>query len=108
MANNHYELDRAHMESIRNEFEDAYFKARPQIDTMDRRRVFQASFERAWQAACKYKDETPSKIDALRGQLQNCANLLRRLKRLGRAGDATAADAAIDSANRVLHETLCK
>ena len=62
----------------------------------------------AWQAACKYKDETPSKIDALRGQLQNCANLLHRLKRLGRAGDATAADAAIDSANRVLHETLCK
>ena len=57
MANNHYELDRAHMESIRNEFEDAYFKARPQIDTMDRRRVFQASFERAWQAACKYKDK---------------------------------------------------
>jgi hypothetical protein len=45
-------------------------------------------------------------IDKLRGQLQNCVNLLHTLKRHGRATDANAADKAIDSANRVLYETL--
>lgn len=52
-----YELNRAIMESSLSEHEDAYFAARPQIDTLDRRRVFEAGFQRAWQAACKYKDK---------------------------------------------------
>lgn len=41
----------------------------------------------------------------LRGQLENCVNLLHRLKRHGSARDADAADAAIESANKVLYET---
>ena len=31
--------------------EDAYFKARPQIDCNDRRKVFQSGFTRGWDAA---------------------------------------------------------
>lgn len=31
--------------------EEEYFSARPQIDTRDRRLVFQAGFVRAWEAA---------------------------------------------------------
>lgn len=31
--------------------EDGYFEARPQIDSMDRRKVFGAGFERGWEAA---------------------------------------------------------
>lgn len=45
-------------------------------------------------------------IERLRGQLQNCVNLLHRLKRHGYASDALVADDAIDSANKVLYETL--
>ena len=43
-----YELERAEMEAARNEAEDAYFAARPQIDDIGRRKVFDAGFERAW------------------------------------------------------------
>jgi hypothetical protein len=39
------------MEAARNGAEDAYFEARPQIDGHDRRKVFDAGFERAWEAA---------------------------------------------------------
>ena len=46
-----YELWRATMEAARNSAEDAYFEARPQIDCNDRRKVFDAGFERAWDAA---------------------------------------------------------
>ena len=46
-----YELRRATMEAERNSAEDAYFEARPQIDCNDRRKVFDAGFERAWDAA---------------------------------------------------------
>lgn len=46
-----YELRRAAMEAARNGAEDAYFEARPQIDCNDRRKVFDAGFERAWEAA---------------------------------------------------------
>lgn len=45
-------------------------------------------------------------IDRLRGQLQNCVNLLHRLKRHGYASDALAADEAIELANKALYETL--
>ena len=44
------EAQRASMESERNAASDEYFEARPQIDTMDRRRVFEAGFDRAWKA----------------------------------------------------------
>lgn len=50
--------------------------------------------------------EDESDIDRLRGSLQNCVNLLHRLKRHGYAQDVTIADKAIDSANKVLYETL--
>jgi hypothetical protein len=46
-----YELRRATMEAARNSAEDAYFEARPQIDSSDRRKVFDAGFERAWEYA---------------------------------------------------------
>jgi len=35
-------------ESLMNESEDAYFKASPQIDCIDRRRVFEAGFSRGY------------------------------------------------------------
>jgi len=43
--------DRAVMEANCIAWEDAYFAARPQLDCNDRRKAFQAGFERAWQAA---------------------------------------------------------
>jgi len=43
--------DRAVIEANCMSKEDEYFAARPQIDFNDRRKVFQAGFERAWQAA---------------------------------------------------------
>ena len=46
-----YELRRAMMQAALNSAEDAYFEARPQIDCHDRRKVFDAGFERAWEAA---------------------------------------------------------
>lgn len=39
----------------------------------------------------------------LAGQLQNCVNLLHRLKRTGTAKDASLADDAIDQANRAIY-----
>lgn len=43
-----YELDIATMEAERNAAEDEFFKARPQIDCIDRRRVFEAGYKRGW------------------------------------------------------------
>lgn len=40
------ELDKALIEAGRNEAEYAYFKARPQIDCNDRRKVFEAGYDR--------------------------------------------------------------
>ena len=51
------------------------------------------------------EDVLCGKIERLKGQLQNCVNLLHRLKRRGYASDALVADEAIDAANRVLSET---
>ncbi len=42
------ETQRALMEGARVAASDEYFGARPQIDTTDRRRVFEAGFDRAW------------------------------------------------------------
>lgn len=51
-------------------------------------------------------DNKDAEISRLRGQLQNCVNLLHRLKRHGYASDVVLADAAIESANQALYETL--
>lgn len=48
-----YESFMAEMECERNEACDLYFLARPQIDNHDRRKVFEAGFERAWIKAKK-------------------------------------------------------
>lgn len=56
-----YELERAQMEAARNDAEDKYFQARPQIDCNDRRKVFDAGFERAWAVR-------QAEIDLLRSQ----------------------------------------
>ena len=45
------EEELSRMEYERNSAENAYFDARPQIDSGDRRRVFDAGFERGWKAA---------------------------------------------------------
>jgi hypothetical protein len=42
------ELYYAEMEAARNESEDKYFKARPQLETLMSRQLFQAGFERAY------------------------------------------------------------
>ena len=51
------ELERAVMESSLYDMETKYFEVRPNIDTDANRILFRAGHERAWQAACKYKDE---------------------------------------------------
>ena len=43
--------DDAIRDAHRNYGEEEYFHARPQIDCNDRRRVFQAGFDRGWKAA---------------------------------------------------------
>jgi hypothetical protein len=42
----------AEMEYASNKASDEYFAQRPQIDSLDRRKVFEAGFERAW----RFKD----------------------------------------------------
>ena len=43
--------DDAIREAHRNYDEEEYFHARPQIDCIDRRRVFEAGFDSGWKAA---------------------------------------------------------
>jgi hypothetical protein len=43
------EKNRALMEAHQIAAEDEYFAARPQIDSNDRRKVFEAGFQRAWE-----------------------------------------------------------
>jgi len=49
------EKNRALMEAHQIAAEDEYFAARPQIDCNDRRKVFEAGFQRAWNAALSYR-----------------------------------------------------
>ncbi len=49
------EKNRALMEAHQIAAEDEYFAARPQIDCNDRRKVFEAGFQRAWDAALSYR-----------------------------------------------------
>ncbi len=52
-----HEEERAIMESECAAAEEEYFAARPQIDCTDRRRVFEAGFQRAWDRAFAYHME---------------------------------------------------
>lgn len=45
------EQEIAMREGAQNAAEAAYFDHRPQVDTLDRRRVFNAGFQRGWEAA---------------------------------------------------------
>ena len=47
------DIDRKKMGIARDKAEDDYFSARPQIDCNDRRKVFEAGFELAWNARQK-------------------------------------------------------
>ena len=49
------EKNRALMEAHHIAAADEYFEARPQIDCNDRRKVFEAGFQRAWNAALSYR-----------------------------------------------------
>ena len=60
-----YELDTATMEAGRNKAEDAYFEARPQIDSGDRRRVFEAGYERGWEDRNREVLALQAKLDAV-------------------------------------------
>lgn len=60
-----YELDRATMEAGRNSAEDAYFEARPQIDCNDRRKVFDAGYERGWEERNRVVMALQAKLDAV-------------------------------------------
>ncbi len=46
-----YETSVAKLEGARNKSSEEYFSARPQIDNLDRRKVFDAGFERGCKAA---------------------------------------------------------
>lgn len=52
-----HDIDRKKMSIARNKAEEDYFSARPQIDCNDRRKVFEAGFELAWNARQKEIDE---------------------------------------------------
>ena len=58
------ERDMALMEANCIAGEDEYFAARPQIDSMDRRRVYEAGFKRAWKAAMEGRNCDGSLIPA--------------------------------------------
>lgn len=60
-----YELDIARMEASRNEAEDAYFAARPHLDTKQLRSGFNAGYQRGWDNRNKEVMALQAKIDAL-------------------------------------------
>lgn len=49
------EQARALREAHCNQSEETYFKARPQIDSLNRRKLFQAGFERGFNSGLRYK-----------------------------------------------------
>ncbi len=55
------EYDRALMEGHEIAASNAYFSARPQIDTNDRRKVFEAGFKAAWNAVTENAREHAEK-----------------------------------------------
>lgn len=48
---NRAEREYIEMEAARNDSSERYFNARPQFDTVDRRKVFESGFDRGWKAA---------------------------------------------------------
>jgi hypothetical protein len=55
-----YEKNIAYRESSQIVSTDEYFKARPQIDNHDRRKVFESGFERGWEASKKHYEAAPT------------------------------------------------
>jgi hypothetical protein len=55
-----YENNIAYRESSQIVSTDEYFKARPQIDNHDRRKVFESGFERGWEASKKHYEAAPT------------------------------------------------
>jgi hypothetical protein len=55
-----YEKNIAYRESSQIVSTDEYFKARPQIDNHDRRKVFESGFERGWEASKKHYEASPT------------------------------------------------
>lgn len=66
-----YETEQAHREGARNAAEDTYFEARPQIDSRDRRRVFDAGFDRGWVAR-------DNEVTTLKGTMMELLEILRQ------------------------------
>lgn len=66
MDNKSYEHNVALRESSRIQSNDEYFKARPQIDNHDRRNVFDAGYDRGWQAA---QQQSASEIAELKEKI---------------------------------------
>jgi hypothetical protein len=60
-------------ESSRIHSNDEYFKARPQIDNHDRRNVFDAGYDRGWQAA---QQQSACEIAELKEKLRKEQELL--------------------------------
>lgn len=55
-----YETRVAVMEASRNHAADQYFTARPQIDSLDRRRVYESAYARAWDDAQQHYAAAPA------------------------------------------------
>ena len=59
--------------------EDGYFEARPQIDSMDRRKVFGAGFERGWEAALA-AEPAQERIQALELEVRQLTEQIAELR----------------------------
>lgn len=68
-----YEHDRATMEAERNATSDAYFKARPWLDSDANRNIFDAGFERAW--SLRQEEIEALKLPNNQAQLRSAALL---------------------------------
>ncbi len=76
------ETQRALMEGERNAASDEYFGARSQIDTMDRRLVFEAGFDMAWKAMLPTQCDCTTKIHPYGKEETYCGSdqMMRALK----------------------------
>ena len=73
---------------------DSYFEARPQIDTNDHRKVFEAGFDRGWDrhaALVDAQQPAPSAVGAVEWIGVSSHHLLQRDGILGKAGDVVTA-----------------
>jgi len=76
-----YEKNKALMEAHQITAEDEYFAARPQIDCNDRRKVFEAGFQRAWNVALSATEqlELQEEVEELRQRLGDLKAAARRV-----------------------------